>query len=222
MRGAIRDLRRAADAPHTRKTLAVAYYAERQFTLFEQMMRSVVAETPDDFAPYYYLGRHYDTDHRDFGTAASYFEDAARRNRAHAPSYYYLGFSREQLGEFELSAKAYERARSLRPDYVLPWIGLARLWLTAAETDEAVALAKEAARLAPSDAAAHKVLARALAAVGAKGEAVAVWERVAELDPTDASAFYHLYRAYLESGHEAKARLARTAFDELRRVYGVE
>jgi tetratricopeptide (TPR) repeat protein len=220
--GAIRDLRAAPDALHVRKTLAAAYYAERQYRLFEEMMRQVISEAPEDFAPYYYLGRHYDTDLRDFRKAASFFESAAERNRAHAPSYYYLGFCLEQLGELERSAKAYEQARTLRRDYALPWIGLARLRLTAGEADLALPLAREAVRLSPADAAANKLLARALAAAGKNEEAAEAWKRVADLDTTDAAAVYHLYRDYLAAGDKAKAEQARLAFEELRRIYGVE
>jgi tetratricopeptide (TPR) repeat protein len=221
-RGAIRLLRREPATPQVRKTLAVAYYAEKQFALFVELMRSVIAETPGDFAPYYYLGRHYDTDLRDFRTAASYFESAAERNRGHAPSYYHLGFCRERLGQFEASAKAYEQARALRKDYALSWLGLARVRLTTGPVKEAEALAKEAVRLAPADAAAHRVLARALSAAGKPGEAAAAWRRIAALDATDASAHYHLYRFYLVKGDKAKAEQERLTFERVRRIYGAE
>ncbi|MDX1984073.1 MAG: tetratricopeptide repeat protein [Bryobacteraceae bacterium] len=221
-RAAIRALRAAPDSPEVRKTLAAAYYAEKQFTLFAAMMRSVIAERPDDFAPYYYLGRHSDTDLRDFRTAASYFESAVERYPAHAPSLYYLGFAREQLGEFEASAAAYQRARALRRDYALPLLGLARLRLTGGAVGEAVTLAREAIRLAPSNPAFYAVLARALSATGRKNDAAAAWQRVAALDPTDAAARYHLYRFYLESGDKARAEQAKSEFEQLRAIYGVE
>lgn len=77
-------------------------------------------------------------------------------------------------------------------------------------------------RLSPADAAANKLLARALAAAGKNEEAAEAWKRVADLDTTDAAAVYHLYRDYLAAGDKAKAEQARLAFEELRRIYGVE
>ena len=56
--GAIRSLRKA-DYP---KALGVAYYLAGQHILFREQMSEAIRRDPGDFGPYYYLGRHYDSD----------------------------------------------------------------------------------------------------------------------------------------------------------------
>jgi tetratricopeptide (TPR) repeat protein len=223
--GAIRDLRRAqktASAPHVRKTLAAAYYAERQYVLFRGLMEAETRESPQDFAPHYYLGRHCDTDLRDFAAAELHFRAALDRAPAHAPSHYYLGFALEKLGRAAEAEASFARARELAPAFPEPWSGLARLRLTAGRAEEALPLAREAVRLAPQDAAGRKLLARALTTLGRTGEALAEWTRAAELDSTDASVRYQIYRAALALGDRALATRARREYEDLRRLYGVE
>ena len=61
---AVRFFRRAEalDAnPYVLKLLAVAYYTVRQFRLFTLKMDEAMRKQPEDFAPYYYLGRYYVT-----------------------------------------------------------------------------------------------------------------------------------------------------------------
>ncbi len=223
--GAIRALRRAqqtASAPHVRKTLAAAYYAERQYVLFRALMEAEVRHGPQDFAPHYYLGRHCDTDLRDFAAAVAHFRAALERAPAHAPSHYYLGFALEKLGRAAEAEASFERARKLSPAFPEPWSGLARLRLTAGHAEEALPFAREAVRLAAQDAAARKLLARTLTTLGQTGEALAEWTRAAELDSTDASVRYQIYRAALTLGDRALAARALREYEDLRRVYGLE
>ena len=55
---AIRVLRKG-DYP---KQLGVAYYLAGQHILFRTQMLEAIRRNPEDFGPYYYLGRHYDAD----------------------------------------------------------------------------------------------------------------------------------------------------------------
>ena len=59
---AVRLLRRAEarDAnSYVLKLLAISYYSLGQFRLFTATMEKAMQAKPDDFAPYYYLGRYY-------------------------------------------------------------------------------------------------------------------------------------------------------------------
>src|SRR3954466_14384739 len=73
---AIRALRYAGQP----KALGVAYYLARQHVLFRDQMKEAIRKDPSDFGPYYYLGRHYDSDVDDAEQGAHWFRGALNRN----------------------------------------------------------------------------------------------------------------------------------------------
>ena len=84
---AVRFLRRAAALnpnSYVLRVLAFSYYFLGQFRLFTLSMNQAAQQQPADFAPYYYLGRHYvSTAAGEFGRAAEYFKAALDRNPSH-------------------------------------------------------------------------------------------------------------------------------------------
>jgi tetratricopeptide (TPR) repeat protein len=220
---AIRELRRAeALDPNSfvLKLLAVSYYGAHQHRLFLLKIRAAQAKQPEDFAPYYYLGRYYDSELTDFSRAAEYFQQALARQPDHFRSHYYLGHCYEAEQKIEQAEAEYRRALELSSDDTLPYQGLARLELSANRPAEALGFAKRAVELAPGDAGGRKLLARALADLGRNAEAAAEWKTGAELDPTDASTLYRLYRGYLSLGDTEKAGAALARYKEIAKLYG--
>ncbi|HLI34708.1 MAG TPA: hypothetical protein VKW70_06650 [Terriglobia bacterium] len=227
---AIRALRRAealnANEP-VLKLLAVAYYAARQRRLFELTMKRALRQKPDDFAPYYYLGRYYvSVDAQDFAQAGLYFKEAIQRNPQYFRSYYYLGYCDEiarQLGKAEQNyRKAMALAQAENAKSALPYEGMARLRLLENEAAKALPYALHAARLAEDEAASHKTLAKVYGSLGRQMDAAQEWKRAAELDPTDASPYYHLFQIYSSLGSPAKAKSALANFNKLSAMYGAD
>jgi tetratricopeptide (TPR) repeat protein len=224
---AVRFLRRAEalDAnPHVLKLLAFSYYTVRQFRLFLLKMNAALAQQPDDYAPYYYMGRYYFEDTvGDFPKAEDNFRKAIERNPGHFQSHYYLGWCEEvqrqgQDGEQEYR-RSMELAEAAGAKFAGPWEGMARIRLLEDKPAEALPYATHAVEYAPNDAASHKVLARTYTALGKQAEAMVEWERVAALDPADSAPYYRLYRIYLEMGNKDKANAAYAEFQKLSAMY---
>lgn len=225
---AVRALRHAEalDAtPYVLKLLGVTYYSLQQFQLFTLMMNRAIQKDPQDFAPYYYLGRYYaTTDASDFDKAEKYFRDALRLNPKHLRSRYYLGYCYEvhrKLGEAE---KEYRRSMELASaagvKFSLPYEGMARLSLLQSNPSEALGYAKKAVEFAPNDAASHTILAKVYGALGQKAEAIPEWKKVTELDRTDGIPYYHLFQIYSALGMKAKATQAMAEFKKMTAIYG--
>lgn len=218
---AIRALRQAEalDAnASVRKLLAVGYYAVRQHRLFLLKMRQARDQQPDDFAPYYYLGRYYETDLTDFPQAAALFRQALERNPDHLRSRYYLGHCLESEQKPEQAEAEYLRARKLSDG--LAEQGLARLRLAANRPADALPFARQAVQLAPRDATAHKLLARVYSELDREKEAAPEWKLATTLDPTDAAALYRLYRTYQSLGDSLQAKSTLDQYQKIAARYG--
>src|SRR6266851_8231693 len=127
---AIRALRHAGQP----KALGVAYYLARQHLLFRDQMKEAIRKDPSDFGPYYYLGRHYDSDLDDAEQAARWFREALNRNPNYARARSHLGNCLERLGRTEEAEVAYRESASLP----LSQLGLARLMLAAGDSASAL------------------------------------------------------------------------------------
>ena len=149
---AIRALRHAGQP----KALGVAYYLERQYLLFRDQMAEAIRRDPADFGPYYYLGRHYDSDVDDAEQASRWFREALQRNPNYARARSHLGNCLERLGRTEEAKAAYEASASLP----LSQLGLGRLMLAAGDSAAALSFVEKALAVDPRDPAALKLAAR--------------------------------------------------------------
>jgi tetratricopeptide (TPR) repeat protein len=211
---AIRTLRHAGQP----KALGVAYYLARQYLLFRDQMAEAIRRDPDDFAPYYYLGRYYDSDLDDAEQAARWFREALNRNPDHERARSHLGNCLERQGRMEEAEAAYRASASVP----LSQLGLARLMLAAGDNASALSFVERAVAGDPRDSAAPKLAARVYTVLGRPREAVRALESAAALAPREASTQYQLYRAWQSLGDSAKAGMALREFERLRDVYGVQ
>jgi len=212
--GAVRLLRRS-DEP---KALGVAYYIARQHLLFRGQMEEAIRRNPADFGPYYYMGRHYDSDVNDPEAAARWFGLALERNPGYARARAYLGGCLERLGRTEEAAAAYNAA----PSMLASQLGLARLRLAAGEPEAALAFAERAVRMDGKDATAAKLAARIYGELKRPRDAVRALEAAASLAPADAAVRYQLFRLYQAGGEPEKAAAARNEFRRLQEIYGIQ
>ncbi|MCI0624850.1 MAG: tetratricopeptide repeat protein [Acidobacteria bacterium] len=223
---AIRHLRRAEavdPSPATRKLLGIAYYVARQYQLFVQKVNEAREASPEDFAPYYLLGRYYDSELEDFQKAAQYFRTALKLHSKHFPSSYYLGRCYEAMRDLEQAETAYRAAMQMtaraKADFALPYQGMARVRLLQGRPEQAAPFAQQAVELAPRDPEGRRILAKTYESQERLLEAVSEWERVVDLDPTDATAQYRLYRSYIVLGEKHKADSALSRFKKLSALY---
>lgn len=210
--GAIRALRKA-DCP---KALGVAYYLAGQQVLFREQMAEAIRRDPADFGPYYYLGRHYDSDVDNADEAVRWFRLALERNDGYAPARSHLGNCLERLGRTAEAEAAYKASLSLAQSQV----GLARLRLATGDARLALTFVLKAMALDPRDVSALKLAARVYGVLDRPKDAVAVLESAALLAPRDASIRYQLSRVYQSAGDAMKSAAALRDFERLRAIYG--
>ncbi len=211
---AIRFLRRT-DNP---KALGVAYYLARQHLLFRQQMEKAIRLHPSDFGPYYYLGRHYDTDVDNPEEAARWFRQALERNPDHLRSRAYLGSCLERLGRSSEAEAAYVASAGTAESQ----LGLARLRLASGDAHAALQHVQKAIALDSRSAKAQKLAARIYLSLGRSQEAAGALESAARLAPQDAAIHYQLYRTWQNLGQQAKAAAALKDFERIRAIYGIQ
>ena len=211
---AIRALRQAGQP----KALGVAYYLARQYLLFRDQMAEAIRRDPADFGPYYYLGRHYDSDLDDAEQAARWYREALNRNPNYARARSHLGNCLERSGRTEEAEAAYRASASLP----LSQLGLARITLAGGDAAAALSFVEKALTGDPGDPAAFKLAARIYAQLDCPRDAVRALESAAVLAPRDASTQYQLYRTWQSLGNATKAAAAFREFERLRAVYGLQ
>ena len=210
---AIRSLRKG-DNP---KALGVAYYLAGQHVLFREQMAEAIHRDPSDFGPYYYLGRHYDSDVDDAEQAIRWLRLALERNQSYAIARSHLGNCLERLGQTAEAEAAY-KASLTSPESQL---GLARLHLAKGDASSALTFAEKAIALDPRDVRALKLAARIYRTLERPRDAAHVLEAAAALAPRDASIWYQLAQVYQSAGDPLKSSAAMRHFERLRAIYGV-
>jgi tetratricopeptide (TPR) repeat protein len=211
---AIRAFRRA-DEP---KLLGVAYYLAGQYLLFRDQMLEAIQRNPNDFAPYYYLGRYYNSDLDNAKEAVHWFNEAVTRNPSFQPARAHLGNCLERLGRTDEAEEEYLAAASMPQSQ----LGLARLRVAAGDASGALALIEKAQAGDRLNAAAPKLAARVYSALNRPQDSIHSLETAAMLDPRDPSTQYQLYRAYQSIGDPVKAASAFREFERLRAIYGLQ
>ena len=169
---AIRTLRRG-DHP---KALGVAYYLARQYLLFRDQMAEAIRREPADFGPYYYLGRHYDSDLDNNDEAVRCFRLALDRNPAYTRARAYLGTCLERQGLVQEAEKAFQASLPIP----VAQLGLARLRMAAGDLKTALVWTEKARAADPLDAGAHKLAARIYGAMERPRDAAAALELAAK------------------------------------------
>lgn len=212
-KGAIRCLRKADDP----KALGVAYYLAGQHILFREQMAEAIRRDPADFGPYYYLGRHYDSDVDEPGEAVRWLQLALERMGDYHRARSYLGACLERMGKIAEAEAAYKRSLLVSESQ----LGLARLRLAAGDASSALLFVQKAMELDSRDARAQKLASRIYGALKRPREALQALEAAAALAPRDASMRYQLWKLYQSTGEHQKSAAARRDFERLRAVYGI-
>ena len=110
----LRASQKLADNAYTDEALALAYYSVKQFKLFVASMSRASESIPDNFAPYYYLGRYYvSVEVADFQQAETLLTKAVKYDPQNARSIYYLGLCKESRGDLERAEFDYKQVLNL-------------------------------------------------------------------------------------------------------------
>jgi len=221
----LRASQKMVDNPYTDEALALAYYSARQFKLFVASMSRASQNLPDNFAPYYYLGRYYvSVEVADFQQAETLLTKAVKFSPQDARSLYYLALCQESKGDLERAETNYKLVFSLPKSntryFALAELGVARVDLSTNRGTEALAYAQKAAAALPEEAEGHTILAKLYTTAGDTQMAIREWKATESLDPTNTSALYNLYRLYLKSGDETLAKETLQQYKALSKLYG--
>lgn len=224
---AIRHLEAAADlAPESELAhlnLGLSYAAIRQYRLFEQDMKRIIAKNDTWALPHYYLGQYYISEAQQLATGAQYFRNALQRNPSDFKSRYYLGYIHELQNEFDHAIVDFQTAMNLAASqgskYSLPHQGLARIYAARADTSRALEYARAAVSLEPGVAAIRLTLGKLYLQREEYEKAVQELIRTAQIDTTDPSPHYLLSKAYLKLGRSEDARREQKTFLELKTAY---
>lgn len=218
---AIRTLRAGPGNPAKQqhpKTLGVAYYLARQYLLFRGLMEEAIRQNPGDFGPYYFLGRHYDSDLDNCAEAVRWFRQALDRSPGYARTHAHLGSCLERLGKAKEAEQSYRTAI----DLPLSQLGMARLEHAAGNDKAALDWAGKALAADPGDVAGQRFAARLYELAGRPAAALAALEQAIKAAPNDASLHYSLHRLYRARGDETKAKAQLREFERVRAIYGAQ
>lgn len=118
---------------------------------------------------------------------------------------YYRGHAHLRAGDRANAATAFERALTVRPQYVPAVIWLADMYLDTGRADLAQITYGRALAIQPESAVAHFGAGRAALARGAHAEAVTHLEAASRLDPQATAIHYPLAMAYRATGDRERA-----------------
>lgn len=121
--------------------------------------------------------------HQDYVGAAEVFAEGAARYPGDASMHRCLGNARQNLGELEAAAAAYQRALELQPEDSVTRLLLAHMYRQTRQWDQAIAEFQRLLQEKPEDV--NALLAVALCYFEAERwpEALAAYERLAQVDP---------------------------------------
>ena len=134
--------------------------------------------------------------------AIALYEEAARKNPAHAETRYRLGTAREAQGQDQEAAQAYRDAIHADPNYAPAYSALNAL---VKNSGQRVATWRRIAEAHPDAARANYHLGEALEDAGHTSDALRHLERAAELDPEDPAVLTRLGAALVRAGRYADA-----------------
>lgn len=111
----------------------------------------------------------------------------------------------------------FERELQISPTHVLARVRLADILITQGKFDEALALARQAAKLEPKRASAHMLAGEALIRKGNASEGIEELEAARADDPAVTRIHWDLLRAYATAGRKHDAELEKQEMEKLNR-----
>jgi tetratricopeptide (TPR) repeat protein len=174
-------------------------------SLYGQLGRSKLSDTPNDWKGYYELGVELNKpESREESVVA--FRESLARNPSYLPTWINLGYVLCELGRLQESQQVLSRALQLDPTSSEAYCNLGVVCMRAADWKAAERCFKMALKLNPKYINAYLNLASTLAATRRISEAILSLERILELSPRHARAKAEIGALYLVGGCRSEAR----------------
>jgi tetratricopeptide (TPR) repeat protein len=197
--------------------LGLAYRELKQPGHAEKEFMKAAALNPRSDVNAYFAGQQLLLDLK-YEAALSYLYQAVKLNPRNASAYRALGTAQVHLGNYGLAEPYYRKAVEALGDSASsdpgPFLDLSFILLLGhdpAKVEEALELAKRAAKIQPSSGAAHYLVGKALMSQGQVKEAVPELVLATRLNPDDSKPHFQLALAYEHLGEKQKARTERQA-----------
>ncbi|MGA2077456.1 MAG: tetratricopeptide repeat protein [Terriglobia bacterium] len=197
--------------------LGVAYRELKQPEQAEREFMKAVSLSPRSDVNAYFAGQQLLLDLK-YEAALSYLYQAVKSNPRNASAYRALGTTQVHLGNYGLAEPYYRKAVEVlggsAPSDPGPLLDLSFILLLGhdpAKVEEALELAKRAAKIQPSSGSAHYLVGKALMSQGRAKEAVPELVLAIRINPEDSKPHFQLALAYERLGEKEKARAERQA-----------
>jgi tetratricopeptide (TPR) repeat protein len=204
--------------------LGLAFFALRQYKLFEEEMLWVIANKPTEALPYYYLGLSYSANPEQMDQAASCFEQAIDRNPNDFRSHYQLGKLLQGKGNLLGARARFEmadvKASSQGVAFGQACEGLAEVSLRLGDLAAGLRQAQLAVTRDPKSASARLRLGKLLVQRNETKRGIQELKAAALLNPTSAASHYWLCRAYQQIKLPDAAKLELELFTRIKATYG--
>jgi tetratricopeptide (TPR) repeat protein len=200
--------------------LALTYITLNRRVWARPELEKLARDFPQNPLYPYWLGR-LDYDNMHFESAQRHFRRALELDAYSMRAYDNLGLTQEALGKFDDAIATYERAmrlnRTRTPSSPWPPLNLGALLVKLNRLEEAEQNLREALRYDPQFPQAHYQLGLVLEKQKRDREALAALEAAIRFDPDYPEPHYVLGRIYRRLGDSAKAEIAWSKFEKLRR-----
>ena len=204
--------------------LGLAFFALRQYKLFEEEMLWVIANKPDEAQPHYYLGLFYSANPERLDQAAKCFEQAVDRNANDFQSQYQLGKLQQAEGDL-LGARARFEIADAKASlqgvaFGQALEGLAEISLRFGDLGAGLRQAQLAVTRDPKSASGRLLLGKLLVQRNETKSGIQELKTSVILNPTSAASHYWLYRAYQQMKLSDAAKLELELFTRIKATYG--
>jgi tetratricopeptide (TPR) repeat protein len=204
--------------------LGIAFFALRQYKLFEEEMLWVIANKPSEALPHYYLGLSYSANPDQLEQAANCFEQAVNRNPSDFQSHYQLGKLLQAKGNLPGARARFETAEAKASSQGVAFgealKGLAEISLRLGDLAAGVRQAQLAVKRDPKSASARLLLGKLLVQHNESKSGIQELKTAALLNPTHAATHYWLSRAYQQMKLSDAAKLELELFTRIKATYG--
>jgi len=215
---------RSPDVVLAHLDLGLAFFAIRQYKLFEEEMFWVVANKPNEALPYYYLGLYHSGNPGRLDQAVECFQQAVDRNRNDFQSHYQLGklllAKGDLLGARARFETAEAKASSRGVAFGQALEGLAEISLRLGDLAAGLRQAQMAVTRDPNSASARLLLGKLLVQRSETKSGIEELRVSALLNPTYAAPHYWLSRAYQQMKLTDAAVHELELFSRLKATYG--
>ena len=188
-------LKKRPNSMIAKKRLAELYITKNDLNRGKPLIDEILKSNSDDVDGRFYRGRVFLAEKK-FKDAYEDLNFMARLSPQFAAGHLFLGIANASLTKTAEAKKNYTRATELAPNWVLPHITLAQLYLVSGEPDFALAEAEKVLKLQNNNLAGLLVVAGARLAKGELEKSLVIYKAIQTAQPNNESAAFNLGSIY--------------------------